>query len=232
MTRIRFQQGLDELKQKLLVMAGLSEQALQLAMRAYRERDLRFCEQVFEREHGINEIEREIDHLALDLLAMQQPMAVDLRFIVAVIKINTDLERVGDQAVNIAQRVQELLGRPPLELPVDLPEMSDLAATMIRDALSAFIHADADLAQHVLLMDDKVDHMNGEAQLVLARLIQTNPHATRQSIDALIIARNLERVADHATNIAEDVIFWTSGNDVRHGQHVLDASHDTSSKLQ
>lgn len=219
MSRIRFQQGLDELKQKLLVMAGLSEQALQLAIRGYRERDAQFCRQVFDREREINAIERDIDHLALDLLAMQQPMAVDLRFIVAIIKINTDLERVGDQAVNIAERVQELLDRPPVDLPVDLPEMAELAAKMIRSALDAFIHADAQCAQQVLVMDDDVDRMNGEAQLVLGRLVQANPHAARQCIDALIIARNLERIADHATNIAEDVIFWTSGEDVRHGQH-------------
>ncbi len=219
MSRIRFQQGLDELKQKLLVMAGIAEQALQLAVRGYRERNAQLCEQVFEREREINSIERDIDHLALDLLAMQQPMAVDLRFIVAVIKINTDLERVGDQAVNIAERVRELLERPPVDLPVDLPEMAALAALMVRSALDAFIHADAQKAQDVLLMDDDVDRRNGEAQLVLARLIQQNPHVTRHCIDAIIISRNLERVADHATNIAEDVIFWTSGDDVRHGQH-------------
>jgi phosphate transport system protein len=219
MSRIRFQQGLDELKQKLLVMAGISEQALQLAIRGYRERSMQLCEQVFEREREINSIERDIDHLALDLLAMQQPMAVDLRFIVAVIKINTDLERVGDQAVNIAERVRELLERPPLDLPVDLPEMAALAAMMVRHALDAFIQADPKKAQQVLVMDDDVDHMNGEAQLVLGRLVQANPQAARQCIDALIISRNLERIADHATNIAEDVIFWTSGLDVRHGQH-------------
>ena len=219
MSRIRFQQGLDDLKHKMLVMAGLAEQALQLAMRAYRERDPQFCREVFDRESEINSIEREIDHLALDLLAMQQPMAVDLRFIVAVIKINTDLERVGDQAVNIAERVREMLERPMMDIPVDLPEMADMAAEMVREALDAFIHADAKRADQVLAMDDKVDRMNREAQLVLARMVQANPHASRQCIDALIISRNLERVADHATNIAEDVIFWTSGTDVRHGQH-------------
>jgi phosphate transport system protein len=219
MSRIRFQQGLDELKQKLLVMAGLSEQAVQLAIRGYRERDAQYCKQVFNCEREINAIEREIDHLALDLLAMQQPMAVDLRFIVAVIKINTDLERVGDQAVNIAERVQELVERPPLDLPVDIPEMAELASAMVRNALGAFIRADAAEAQKVLEMDDQVDGMNREAQLVLGRMVQANPQAARHCIDAIIIARNLERIADHATNIAEDIIFWTSGQDVRHGQH-------------
>jgi phosphate transport system protein len=226
MSRIRFQQGLDELKHKLLVMAGLSEQALQLAIRGYRERDQQFCQQVFEREREINNIERDIDHLALDLLAMQQPMAVDLRFIVAVIKINTDLERVGDQAVNIAERVQELIDRPPIDLPVDLPEMAELAAKMIRSALDAFIRADPQLAEQVCIMDDDVDRMNGEAQLVLGRVIQANPQTARVCIDAIIISRNLERIADHATNIAEDVIFWTSGKDVRHGVHAASHRHD------
>ena len=219
MSRIRFQQGLDDLKQKMLVMAGLAEQALQLAMRAYRERNPQYCKEVFDRESEINSIERDIDHLALDLLAMQQPMAVDLRFIVAVIKINTDLERVGDQAVNIAERVREMLERPMVEMPVDLPEMASISAQMVREALDAFIHADGKRADQVLAMDDTVDRMNREAQLVLARMVQANPQASRQCIDALIISRNLERVADHATNIAEDVIFWTSGTDVRHGQH-------------
>jgi phosphate transport system protein len=226
MSRIRFQQGLDELKHKLLVMAGLSEQALQLAIRSYRERDQQFCQQVFEREREINNIERDIDHLALDLLAMQQPMAVDLRFIVAVIKINTDLERVGDQAVNIAERVQELIDRSPIDLPVDLPEMAELAAKMIRSALDAFIRADPQLAEQVCIMDDDVDRMNGEAQLVLGRVIQANPQTARVCIDAIIISRNLERIADHATNIAEDVIFWTSGKDVRHGVHAASHRHD------
>ena len=219
MSRIRFQQGLDDLKQKLLVMAGLAEQALQLAMRAYRERKPELCRDVFDRELEVNAIERDIDHLALDLLAMQQPMAVDLRFIVAVIKINTDLERVGDQAVNIAERVREMIERPMIDMAVDLPEMAEISAKMVREALDAFIHADAKRAQQVLLMDDTVDRMNREAQLVLGRMVQMEPQAARQCIDALIISRNLERVADHATNIAEDVIFWTSGADVRHGQH-------------
>ena len=147
---------------------------------------------------------------------MQQPMAVDLRFIVAVIKIKSDLERVGDQAVNIAERYLEMAALPAVTLPVDLPRMAGLASTMIRQALEAFIHADPDRARQVCAMDDDVDRMNRDAQRDLSDVIRKAPFIAGQCIDALIIARNLERIADHATNIAEDGIFWTSGADVRH----------------
>ena len=217
MTRTRFQQGLEELKQRLLEMAGMAEQAVDRATQAYRRRDLSACKQVLEGEQAINRAEREIDELALDLLAMQQPMAVDLRFILAVIKINADLERVGDQAVNIAERVMDLSGYPAAELPVDIPRMASLAAGMVRRALEAFLREDAGLAQAVLQMDDVVDRMNREAYISMSKLMKASPELAPQALDALLIARNLERVADHATNIAEDVIFWVRGADVRHG---------------
>lgn len=218
MTRTRFQLGLDELKDRLLRMAGLAEQAVDRAIEAYRSRDTAKCELVFESEKTINSVEREIDELALDLLAMQQPMATDLRFILAVIKINGDLERVGDQAVNIAQRVLDILESPGAELPLDLPKMAVLAAAMIRQALEAFIHADAELAEKVLVMDDDVDRINHEVEQAMRAKMASSPELIRQALDAMLIARNLERVADHATNIAEDVIFWVRGADVRHHQ--------------
>ncbi len=216
MTRTRFQLGLDELKEKLLRMAGLAEQAVDRAIEAYRTHDAAKCRLVFDSERTINSVEREIDELALDLLAMQQPMATDLRFILAVIKINGDLERVGDQAVNIAQRVLDILELPPAELPLDLPKMAGLAAAMIRQALEAFIYADADLAERVLGMDDDVDRINHEVEEAMRSRMSSAPELIRQALDAMLIARNLERVADHATNIAEDVIFWVRGADVRH----------------
>lgn len=216
MTRTRFHQNLDELKQKLLVMAGMAEQAIQRATEAYRVGDLSICEMVVRSEPAINRMEREIDQLALDLLAMEQPMAVDLRFILAVIKINADLERVGDQAVNIAERVRDLHTLPPVELPVDIPKLTELAATMVRSALQAFIDADAFLAEKVLLMDDEVDEMNRAVHRILIRRIADHPECAQQALNVLLIARNLERVGDHATNIAEDVIFWVRGADVRH----------------
>ncbi len=214
--RTRFQLGLDELREKLVKMGGMAEQAVDRACQAYRERDLTLCHRVLENESLINAAEREIDGIALDLLAMQQPMAIDLRFILAVVKINADLERVGDQAVNIAERVMDMMELPPAELPVDVPRMASAAAAMVQRALESFIEGKAELAQAVLEMDNVVDRMRDEAFISLVRTMNQNPAITRQALDALLIARNLERVADHATNIAEDVIFWVRGADVRH----------------
>ncbi len=214
--RTRFSQGLDELKSKLLAMGGMAEQAVDLSLRAYRERVPELCQKVFQNEAMINLAEREIDELAIDLLAMQQPMAVDLRFILAVIKSNADLERVGDQAVNIAQRVMDLIAVPPVELAADIPQMAAVAAQMIREALEAFVAGDADAAQRVLEMDDTADRMNQEIFQAMDKTMHESPALVRQALDTIIIARNLERIADHATNIAEDVIFWIRGADVRH----------------
>lgn len=216
MTRIRFHQNLDDLKEKLLVMAGMAEQAIQRSIEAYRVRDVSICDLVLRSEPAINRQEREIDQMALDLLAMEQPMAIDLRFILAIIKINADVERVGDQAVNIAERVRDLQSMPPVDLPVDIPKLASMAASMVRHALQAFIDADASLAETVLTMDDQVDQMNTDAYRTLSKLIHNEPSQAQQALNVLLIARNLERVGDHATNIAEDVIFWVRGADVRH----------------
>jgi phosphate transport system protein len=220
MTRTRFHQNLDDLKEKLLVMAGMAEQAIQRAIEAYRVRDLSICELVARSEPAINRMERDIDQMALDLLAMEQPMAIDLRFILAVIKINADLERVGDQALNIAERVSDMQALSLIELPVDIPKLASLASTMVRSALQAFIDADAVMAEKVLHMDDEVDEMNRAAYRTLTRCIESHPENSQQALNVLVIARNLERVGDHATNIAEDVIFWVRGADVRHHLHI------------
>jgi phosphate transport system protein len=214
--RTRFHQGLDQLKQKLLTMGGMAEQAVERAVEAYRRRDGGLCRLVLEGEPAINVMEREIDELALDLLAMQQPMAIDLRFITAVMKINADLERVGDQAVNIVQRVQHSLDLPEVSLPADIPRMAGLTRDMVRRALQSFIDARPEAAEEVLKMDDLVDNMNREIHAAMINHMQRVPDALQQALDALLISRNLERVADHATNIAEDVIFWIKGADVRH----------------
>ena len=208
MTRIRFQQSLDELKEQLLVMAGLAEQAIQRAIEAYRVRDLSICDLVSRSEIAINRLEREIDQAALDLLAMEQPTAIDLRFILSVIKINADLERVGDAAKNISERVRGMEQMAMVELPVDIPRMATLA----------FIEADAELARTVLTMDDAVDAMNRAAYKALTKLMAEQSHLAPQALNALMIARILERVADHATNICEDVIFWVQGDDIRHNK--------------
>ncbi|AFL87356.1 phosphate uptake regulator, PhoU [Terriglobus roseus DSM 18391] len=216
MIRIHFQHKLDELRERLLVMAGLVEQAIDRAIEAYDNRDASLCDLVLMAEPAIDRTEREIDQLALDILAMEQPTAVDLRFILAVIRINADLERVGDQAVNIAARVKELQAIPEADLPIDIPKIAEIASTMVRMAIKAFIDRDEKASNDVLLMDDEVDKLNHDAFHTLGELIKSKPDVTQQALNALVISRNLERVGDHATNIAEDVIFWVSGADVRH----------------
>jgi phosphate transport system protein len=216
MTRIRFQRSLDDLKENLLVMAGLAEQAIQRAIEAYRVRDLSICDLVSRSEIAINRLERDIDQAALDLLAMEQPMAIDLRFILSVIKINADLERVGDAAKAISDRVRSMEQMAIADLPVDIPRMASLAADMVRKSLQSFIEANADMARTVLTMDDAVDAMNRAAYKSLTKVMEEESHLAPQALNALMISRNLERVADHATNIAEDVIFWVEGADVRH----------------
>ena len=215
--RTRFQQGLDDLRARLLRMGGLAEQAVDRACQAYIDRDLARCHAVLEGESLINVAEREIDELAFDLLAMQQPMAVDLRFILAVTKINSDLERVGDQAVNIAQRVLDLISEPEVTLPVDIPKMAASVSTMVQRSLESFLDGKAEVAESVLQMDNIVDRMKDEAFVVLVQRMHADSHAIRAALNVLLISRNLERIADHATNIAEDVIFWVRGADVRHG---------------
>jgi len=198
MTRSRFQNGLDELKEKLLRMGGLAEQAIDQAIEAYRTRDAKYCQKVLINENDINQAEREIDELALDLLAMQQPMAIDLRFIIAVVKINADLE-------------------PEVQLPVDIPRMGASVTAMVQRSLESFLDGKAEVAEAVLQMDNVVDRMKDEAFVVLVQKMIAEPQTTRAALNVLLIARNLERIADHATNIAEDVIFWVRGADVRHG---------------
>ncbi|HEX3891800.1 MAG TPA: phosphate signaling complex protein PhoU [Terracidiphilus sp.] len=220
MTRIRFQRSLDELKENLLVMAGLAEQAIQRAIEAYRVRDLSICDLVSRSENAINRMERDIDQAALDLLAMEQPMAIDLRFVLSVIKINADLERVGDSAKSISDRVRNMEQMAMADLPVDIPRMATLSAEMVRKSLQSFIEGNAEIARNVLTMDDAVDAMNRAAYKALTKVMEEQSQIAPQALNALMISRALERVADHATNIAEDVIFWVEGDDVRHRKSV------------
>ena len=200
------------------MMAGLAEQAIQRAIEAYRVRDLSICDLVSRSENAINRLERDIDQAALDLLAMEQPMAIDLRFILSVIKINADLERVGDSAKSISDRVRSMEQMPAAELPVDIPRMATLSTEMVRKSLQAFIEGDAEIARSVLTMDDAVDAMNRASYKALTKVMEEQSHVAPQALNALMISRALERVADHATNIAEDVIFWIQGDDVRHNK--------------
>jgi phosphate transport system protein len=217
MTRISFHQKLDHLRERLLTMAGVAEETLRLALDAHCRGELLACSKVRINEALINRSEREIDQMALDLLAMEQPMAVDLRFVLAAIKINSDLERVGDQSMTIALLAEELAGTDPCSFPVDIPRMAEMSMEMVRKSLQALTDRDAELAASVLQMDDAVDEMNRRAKGVLLDCIAQDSSAARSAVNLLFIARSLERIADHATNMAEDVIFWVRGADVRHG---------------
>jgi phosphate transport system protein len=220
MPRIQFHQRLDDLKDRLLSQAALAQQALDCVLDAYAGGDLGLCQHVMDNEQAINSSERLIDQAAYDLLAMEQPMAVDLRFLLAVIKINSDLERIGDQCVNIADRVRASHGLDRLALPVDIEKMGVLAGTMIRTAIQSLLNADAFIADSVLEMDDTVDEMNRDAHVNLTGLMMRDSTTAEQALNAIIICRNLERIGDHATNIAEDVIFWVRGADIRHRMSV------------
>jgi phosphate transport system protein len=214
--RIHFQQQLAELKDKILAMAALSQQALEASVDAYLQRDPGLCQFVRDNEKAINAAQRELDEMAYDLLAKEQPMAIDLRFILAVIKINGDLERIGDQAMSIVLRSAEMIEGDPVDLPLDIDGMRIHASRMIRTALQSLLDADAQVAESVLAMDDEVDRMNRIAHQDLTKFIQQHPDLSQQALQAIIISRNLERIADHATNIAMDVIFWVRGADIRH----------------
>lgn len=214
--RINFHQQLDALKDKLLAMAALSQQAVQAAVDAYLNRDAGLCQYVRDNEAAINLAHREVDEMAYELLAKEQPMAIDLRFILSVIKINGDLERIGDQSMGIARRTIDLLAYENTELPVDINGMGEVASRMIRTAIQALLDADALIADSVLAMDDEIDRMNRVARKGLIGVIQQTPDVTIQALNGILISRSLERIADHASNIAADVIFWVRGADVRH----------------
>jgi phosphate transport system protein len=214
--RIHFHQQLAELKDKLLAMAALAQQAVESAVEAYLQRDKGLCKFVKQNEAAINTAQRELDEMAYELLAKEQPMAVDLRFILAVIKINGDLERVGDQSMAIARRTKDILNFGEVELPVDFAAMGEYAARMIRTSLQALLDGDARLADSVREMDDEIDRMNRRAHADLLKLIEDKPQLTQQAMNGILVAKNLERISDHASNIATDVIFWIRGADVRH----------------
>ncbi len=216
MPRIHFHLQLAELKDKLMAMAALAQQAVDSAVDAYLQRDKALCKYVKQNETAINTAQRELDEMAYELLAKEQPMAIDLRFILAVIKINGDLERIGDQSMGIARRTKEILALEEVDLPVDFAAMGDYAGRMIRSAVHALVDGDARLAESVREMDDEIDRMNRIALTDLLKLIQEKPQYTQQSMKAILVAKNLERIADHASNIATDVIFWIRGADVRH----------------
>ena len=197
-------------------MAALSQQAVDSAVEAYLRRDKSLCQFVKQNEDAIDTAQRDLDEMAYDILAKEQPVAVDLRFILAVIKINGDLERIGDQAMGFVRRTKKILSLEQAELPVDFAAIGDVPRRMIRSAVQSLLDGDARLAEEVLAMDDEIDVMNHRAHDDLVQLIQEQPQLTRQATNAILMAKNLERIADHAANIATDVVFWVRGADLRH----------------
>ena len=212
----QFSIELDELNQKLLQMAGLVEASINRAIRALMDKSRDLAEQVIRDEPQINRMEMELDGLATRLLALRQPVARDLRLLTAALKITTDLERIGDLAVHIAERSLSLMHNSLTTPLVDIPKMASLVQSMLLKVLEAFVHGDAELARSVLLADSEVDAMRDTLYSELVAKMQADPSTVPAAIDLIFVARNLERIGDHATNIAEDVVFLVQGIDVRH----------------
>ena len=216
MERHHFEEELQALKNRLLTMGALVEQRAHQAVTALVTRNQKGAEDVIASDKEVNDLHIEIDDRCLKLLATQTPLAVDLRLITAAMKINSDLERIGDQAVNIAENVIKLLPQPPLKPLIDIPRMAEIAQQMTRDALDSFVKRDVALAREVLKRDDEVDSLKDQVFRELLTYMMADPGTIQRALALILISRNLERVADHATNIAEDVIFVVEAKDVRH----------------
>ncbi len=211
-----FEEDLQTLKRRLLDMGSLVEERVRLAVQSLIERRAELAEQVIAADVEVNELQIEIDDRCLKLLALQAPMARDLRLITAAMKINADLERMGDQAVNIAENALKLMGTVPLRALVDIPRMAEIAQEMTRHALDAFVRRDVPLAHKVLERDDEVDAFKDQIFRVLLTYMMADTATIERALSLILVSRNLERIADHATNIAEDVIFMVEARDVRH----------------
>jgi phosphate transport system protein len=215
-----FEEELEILQQRLLSMGGLAEDRMGDSVRAVTQRDPALVERILGGDEPINALHIEIDDRCFKLLALHQPMAADLRAIVAAVKINTDLERVGDLAVNIAEAAKRYLQHAPVKPLIDIPRMGDIAQRMLRDALDAFVRRDTRLAEAVLAADDTLDALKTQIFRELLTFMLSEPSTIEPALDLILISRHLERIGDHATNIAEDVIFMVSARDVRH--HIAD----------
>ncbi|MBA3885710.1 MAG: phosphate signaling complex protein PhoU [Acidobacteria bacterium] len=211
-----FQEELDVLKTRLLEMGGLAEERVRAALDDLVRRDGVAIQRVLEGDTPINLLHIEVDDRCFKLLALHQPMAADLRAIVAAVKINADLERVGDLAVNIAEAVVRYLRHAPVKELIDIPRMAVIAQAMLRDALDAFVRHDVALAQAVLDQDDELDGLKTQVFRELLTYMLQDPTKIEPALDLILISRHLERIGDHATNLAEDVIFMVSARDVRH----------------
>ena len=211
-----FQDELEQLKTRLLEMGGLAEENVRLAVKGLVERDHETIDRVMVGDEPLNRLHIEIDNRCFTLLALYQPMAADLRAIVSAVKINTDLERVGDLAVNIAEAARRYASHAPVKRLIDLPRMASIAQSMLRDALDAFVRRDLELAQKVLNEDDKLDALKTQIFRELLTYMLQDPATIEPALDLILVSRHLERIGDHATNVAEDVIFIVSARDVRH----------------
>jgi phosphate transport system protein len=211
-----FQEELEALQSRLLEMGGLAEERVRACIEALESRDLTMVAQVMAGDEPINQLHIEVDNRCFRLLALYQPMATDLRAIVSAVKINTDLERVGDLAVNIAEAAQRYTTHPPVKKLIDIPTMGTIAQTMLRDALDAYVRRDTALAHAVLNADDQLDALKTQVFRDLLTYMLKDAATVEPALDLILISRHLERIGDHATNIAEDVIFMVSAQDVRH----------------
>jgi phosphate transport system protein len=212
-----FDKELENIKKRILSQGAMVEDRVQMAIKAIESKDPEIAASIIKIDYEINEMEIEIEEECLKVLALHQPVAVDLRFIIAVIKINNDLERIGDQAVNIAERVQSISKGEPFNFDYDYSQMAEKAAAMLKDSLDALVNFDLDLAFKVVLKDDEVDNIKLEAYGEIRNAIQQQPEHVGSLINLYLIARHLERIADHATNIAEEVIYMIEGEIIRHG---------------
>ncbi len=211
-----FVEELDYLRSRLLEMSALVEDSVFRSILCLTDKDPQQAQRVLQNESEINRMEIEIDDLATRLLALQQPMATDLRLLTSAIKINNDLERMGDLAVNIVERSLSLINEPLMKPLIDIPAMASRVQSMIRKSLDSFVKRDPELARTVLISDDAVDELRDAIYEEVISYMERDPKTVRQGINLIFVARNLERLADHATNIAEDVLFLIQGVDVRH----------------
>ncbi len=211
-----FEEELATLQERLLAMGGLAEERVREAIQGLSRRKPEMVGRVLVGDEPVNDLHIEIDDRCFKLLALHQPMAADLRVIVAAVKINTDLERVGDLAVNIAEAGKRYLGHAPVKPLIDIPRMGDIAQGMLRDALDSFVRRDIELAEAVLAEDDKLDALKTQIFRELLTYMLQDAGTIEAGLDLILISRHLERIGDHATNIAEDVIFLVSARDVRH----------------
>jgi len=217
-----FVEELDYLRSRLLEMSALVEDSVYRSVLALSDKDPQQAQKVLQNEAEINRMEIEIDDLATRLLALQQPMATDLRLLTSAIKINNDLERMGDLAVNIVERALSLINEPLIKPLIDIPAMATRVQSMIRKSLDSFVKRDAEMARTVLVSDDAVDELRDAIYEEVITYMERDPKTIRQGINLIFVARNLERLADHATNIAEDVLFLVEGVDVRHHAEARD----------